>query len=119
MKESQQKDVIRCREILDEKYIQWEEKKMFGGVCFMVEDKMCFGTYKQALIMRIDPDRKDFLLKKKGASLMKMGERTMSGFIEVLPSAYRTKRMLSFWIQECLDFNPKAKSSKKKKKKKK
>ena len=36
----------RLRNVLKVKNVAWQEKRMFGGHCFMVDDKMCFGTFK-------------------------------------------------------------------------
>lgn len=96
------------------KKVSWVEKKMFGGNCFMVDDKMCFGTYKGGLMLRIDPDETDELIKREGAGQMIHGGRPMNGYLFVEPEGYDSDEDLNFWIQKCLDFNPKAKASKKK-----
>jgi len=104
----------RMYNIMSEKKILWIEKKMFGGNCFMVDDKMCFGTYKGGLMVRIEPDEMEELLKRTGASQMIHGGRPMKGYLFIEPEGYDTEADLEFWIQKCLDFNPKAKASKKK-----
>ena len=45
----------RTREIIAETHKKVEEKKMFGGLCFMVNDKMCVGVEKERLMVRLDP----------------------------------------------------------------
>ena len=57
----------RLRELLRANKIEWLEKKMFGGTCFMVDDKMCFGTYRGGLMARVDPDQIDEYVKRNGA----------------------------------------------------
>lgn len=47
----------RIRNTLNELNTYWTEKKMFGGICFMVDEKMCFGTFKEGLMVRINPRR--------------------------------------------------------------
>jgi len=104
----------RIRNIMKDKKVSWTEKKMFGDDCFMVHDKMCFGTYKGGLMARIDPSDTDELLDHKGATQMIHGGRPMNGYLFVEAEGYDSDIDLEFWIQKCLDFNPKAKSSKKK-----
>jgi TfoX/Sxy family transcriptional regulator of competence genes len=88
---------------------------MFGGDCFMVDDKMCFGTYQGGLMARVEPEEMDTYTQRQGAEQMIHGGRPMKGYLMIQAEAYDTEEDLEFWIQQCLDFNPKAKSSKKKK----
>ena len=103
------------RVVMKEQKITWNEKKMFGGDCFMVDDKMCFGTYKGGMMMRVDPEEVDDLAKITAAEPMIHGGRPMTGYIMVDPPGFDSDDDLEFWIQKCMEFNPKAKSSKKKK----
>ena len=104
------------RNILVSKEVIWVEKKMMGGITFMVDDKMCFGTFKGGLLCRIDPEEREELLSKNGAEIVKQGGREMKGYVHVQPEGYESDEELKFWISKCLEFNPKAKASKKKKK---
>jgi TfoX/Sxy family transcriptional regulator of competence genes len=88
---------------------------MFGGVCFMVDDKMCFGPGPMGMMMRIDPDEEAELLQRAGVSQMKHGNRTMKGYLALDEETMDSDEELDFWIGKTLEFNPKAKSSKKKK----
>ena len=106
----------RIRTILMEKHVAFNEKKMMGGLCFMVDDKMCMGVEKNKLMARIDPDIYDKALMKKGAMEMTFTGRTMKGFVFVEQEGIDMDNDLDYWVQLCLDFNPKAKSSKKNKK---
>ena len=90
-----------------------EEKRMFGGLCFMVDNKMCIGVVKNELMARVDPEEYDELLKKSGAREMDFTNRPMKGFIFVQPEGLDSSESLDFWIDKCLKYNPKAKSSKK------
>ena len=105
----------RIRIILRDKRVMFDEKKMIGGLCFMVDDKMCVGVEKNKLMARIDPDFYEQALTKKGCREMDLTGRTMKGFVFVEPVGVDMDRDLEYWVQLCLDFNPKAKSSKKKK----
>jgi TfoX/Sxy family transcriptional regulator of competence genes len=96
-----------------EKGIHVEAKKMMGGICYLVNDKMCAGIVKNKLMARIDPAIHDECLKKKGCHEMDFTGRPMKGFVFVDPEGIDTEDELSEWIQICLDYNPKAKSSKK------
>lgn len=107
----------RVRNILLAREVDWIEKRMMGGLTFMVDDKMCFGTYKGGLLCRIDPDNKEKLLEETDADIVRQSGREMKSYVLVQPNGYETDEQLAFWINECLAFNPKAKSSKKKKKK--
>ncbi len=105
----------RMRTILTIKNIDWIEKNMMGGKCFMVDDKMCFGTFKGGLMCRVEPLETEILLTKEGSSIMELGGKEMKGYLFVQPNGFSTENELEFWISKCLAFNPKAKSSKKKK----
>lgn len=110
--------IDRMRHILETKGAIWEEKKMMGGLCFMVDDKMCFGTYKGGLMARVEPTEIAVLTERLGATQMIHGGRPMTGYVFVEAEGLDAEDDLAFWIEKCLAFNPKAKSSKKKKKKK-
>ena len=101
----------RINNILARKKVKWIGKRMFGGYCFMVDDKMCFGTYKGGLMARVDPEEIGTLCTREGAEQMLHGGKTMTGFLWIEPSAYDTEADLEFWIDRCLVFNPKAKAS--------
>jgi TfoX/Sxy family transcriptional regulator of competence genes len=92
-----------------------EVKKMFGGVCFMVNDKMCVGVMKDEMMCRIDPDLRDELMEKDGCHQMDFGGRPMKGILLVNEYGMKTKKEFDYWIDLCLAWNPKARSSKKKK----
>lgn len=106
----------RIADALTVKGIEFEEKKMFGGVCFMVDDKMLAGANRDAkLMVRVDPEEEEPLLQREGVSLMEQSGRSMHGFLYIEPGAFESDEELSFWLDKCLEYNPKAKSSKKKK----
>jgi len=107
----------RVRELLvDQKKV--EEKKMMGGLTFMVNDKMCVGILNDELMARIDPDVYEEALNRRGAREMDFTGRSMKGFVFVGPDGTSSKKELDYWMALALDFNKKAKASKKSKKKK-
>ena len=106
--------VERIRRVLKDNKVQWGEKRMFGGCGFMVDDKMLCGTYKGNIMARVDPEEVEELLTRSGVEQMIHGGRPMTGYLSVLPESFDLDDELEFWIGKCLEFNPKAKSSKKK-----
>ena len=108
----------RIRLVLKEKNASFEEKKMFGGICFMVDGKMCMGVANhEELMARIGPEQYEMALKKPGCKEMNFTGRSMKGYVFVEPEAIDMDDDLAYWVQLCLDFNPLAKASKKRKKK--
>lgn len=93
-----------------------EEKKMMGGLTFMVNDKMCVGIVDNKLMCRIDPEAYDEALTRKGCIPMDFTGKPMKGFIYVTEDGIKTQKELENWINLALDFNSRAKASKKKKK---
>jgi hypothetical protein len=74
---------------------------------------MAVGIMKDFILARIDPEIYQSSLKKKGCRPMDFTGRIMKGFIRVDPIGIDLDTDLEYWIQLCLNFNPKAKSSKK------
>lgn len=105
----------RMRQTLKELNVNYFEKKMMGGLTFMVDDKMCVGIIKNDLMARIDPEFYEEAIRIKGCREMDFTGRPMKGFVLIEPVAVDMNDNLSFWIQKALDYNPMAKSSKKKK----
>jgi len=93
------------------------EKQMFGGVCFMVNGKMCVGVIKENMMCRIDPAVADLVVEEPGCRPMDFQTRPMKGYVYVSEEAMRTKKEFERWINLCLDFNKVAKAAKPKKKK--
>lgn len=105
----------RISGILKDKKIIFVEKKMMGGLCYMVDDKMCVGIIKNNLMARIDSEIYALLLQKPGCKEMDFTGRPMKGFVMVEPVGIDMDEDLEYWIDLCLEFNPRARSSKKKK----
>jgi len=93
-----------------------EEKKMFRGVTFMVNGKMCISAGNDEMMCRIDPDVFEAAVEKPGCRPMVHNGRTMKGFVFVNEESIRNKKEFNYWISLALDFNKKAKASSKKKK---
>lgn len=99
--------------------LEVEEKHMFGGICYMVNDKMCVGVIKEDMMCRVEPDREEEYLKMKGARPMDFAGRPMKGYVYISEEGLRSKKDMDFWVKQCLDYNPKANASKKRATKKK
>ena len=96
--------------------IKIEEKKMFRGLTFMVDGKMCVCVSGENLMCRFDPALQDELEDKIGFQAMVMKDREYKGYCYVSPDGIKTKKNFEFWLSLCIDFNKTAKSSKKQKK---
>jgi len=106
----------RIRRVFSDRKIRAREKKMMGGLTFMVNDKMCVGIVKYDLMARIDPTIFEQALTRTGCRTMDFTGRTMRGFVFVSPEGTDSDKDLEYWVDLALEYNPKAKSSKKSKK---
>lgn len=106
--------VKRIRELLVD-LPKVEEKKMFRGMTFMVDDKMCISVASDEIMCRIDPAIHASLVEKNGVSTVRMKGRDYIGYVLVKEEVLKTKKELSYWVNLALQFNKLAKSSKKKK----
>jgi TfoX/Sxy family transcriptional regulator of competence genes len=93
-----------------------EEKKMMGGLTFMVNGKMCVGIIKDELMCRIDPVIHNTVVEMNGCRTMDFTKRPMIGYILVDDTGMRTNKEFDYWIGLALEFNKYAKASKKRKK---
>lgn len=106
----------RIERILNDKSVVYEAKKMMGGLCYMIDEKMCLGIVKNTFMARVGEEQYPSLVDKKGARPMDFTKRPMKGYLFIESEGIDFESDLEFWIQRCLDFNPFAVSSKKKKK---
>ena len=86
----------RVREIIALTNKKVEEKKMFGGLCFMVDDKMCVGVESERMMVRLDPAVFDEAIEKEGCGPMDFTGKVMKGFVFVGADVLKTKK--SNWI---------------------
>ena len=87
------------------------EKKMFGGITFMVDGKMCISVGRGRLMCRIDPELHDSAIKRSGVRTVRMKGRAYRGFVHVREEAVASARDLGYWVRTCLAFNKRARSS--------
>ena len=109
----------RVRELISLTHKIIEEKAMFGGLCFMVNDKMALGVEKERLMVRLDPAKYEEVMEREGCKPMDFTGKIMKGYVFVDADVLNTKRKLEYWIKLALEYNKIAKPSKKRSPKKK
>jgi len=95
----------RIRNSLHEKKVPFHEKKMMGGLTFMVHDKMCVGIVKNDLMARIGKDNYESAIKKQGSRQMDFTGKPMKGYVFLEPEAIDMDVELEYWIDLSLEFN--------------
>lgn len=104
---------LRVRDLLAGQPIVLE-KKMMGGLCFMVDGKMCVGIVRDDLMARIAPEMMETAYTRRGCRPMDFTGRPMKGFVFVAPEGTEAPEDLEYWVDLALAFNPFAQASKKK-----
>ena len=102
----------RVTDLLTARHAPFETKAMMGGLCFMVNDKMCLGVTGTRLMVRLDPAVQEESLQRPGCKPMDFTGRPMKGFVYVFPEGHESDPQLRHWVNLALAFNPKAKASK-------
>jgi TfoX/Sxy family transcriptional regulator of competence genes len=92
----------RIRAQLDR--IPFVEKKMFGGIGFLLNGNMACGVHKDAMIVRVDPEKHGSLLKKPHVRPFDMTGRPMKGWLVVDQDGFKTDKQLNTWIKEGVEF---------------
>ena len=80
------------------------EKKMFGGLGFLLNGNMACGVNKDNLIVRVDPEKHATLLKKPHAKPFDLTGRPMKGWLVVGADGVKTEKQLSTWVKEGVEF---------------
>jgi TfoX/Sxy family transcriptional regulator of competence genes len=94
-----------------------QEKKMMGGLVFMVNEKMCVGVDKDRksgddrLMVRVGKAAHEELLQRKGCREMDFTGKAMKGFLFVYPEGTDGEMDLDFWVSKALEFNTEARKS--------
>jgi TfoX/Sxy family transcriptional regulator of competence genes len=93
----------RIRELLpgDESLV---EKKMFGGVGFMLQGNMACGVNKDDLIVRVGPDGYDEAVVRPNARPFDFTGKPMKGWIMVGPEGYESDEDLQVWVEQGIVF---------------
>ena len=80
------------------------EKKMFGGVGYLLNGNMACGVNKDNLIVRVDHEKHATLLKMPHAKPFDLTGKPMKGWLMVEPGGYETPEQLAAWIKEGIGF---------------
>lgn len=102
----------RVRELLAH-LSEVEEKRMFRGITFMVNGKMCISAGDDSYMFRIDPAMHEELLKRPGCSTVIMKGREYKGYVRVKDSSVPARKQLAYWVSLALEFNKKLLQEKK------
>lgn len=86
------------------RYPKATEKAMFGGICFMLNGRMCVGIARDELMVRVGPDAYEHALGQRHVRPMDFTGRPMRGYIFVEPDGCRDLRALERWITRAADF---------------
>src|ERR1700749_1781505 len=95
-----EKLVNRIREALAERKIEnVEEKKMFRGICFMVNGKMCVCVSNDEMLCRVGPSYKEDL-EKHGVRGMIRNGKALKDFVFISEEAMKASKAFNYWIEK-------------------
>jgi len=80
------------------------EKRMFGGIAFMVRGNMCCGVIGDRLMLRVGPKGYESVLSRPHVSAMDFTGRPMKGMVYVEPAGFASPRDLKTWIERAMEF---------------
>lgn len=80
------------------------EQKMFGGAGFLLRGNMCFGIWKDNLILRLGERQAQNALKKKNVRPFDITGRAMKGWVMVAPEGIRSEVSLKRWVLLAVEF---------------
>ena len=103
----------RATDFFTSKRVSFYTKRMFGGLCYMVNEKMCIGVMSDRLMLRLGTEIAEAVADAEGVLPMDFTGRPMPGFIYVTAETLDAEAALRVWLQRALDYNPRAKASKK------
>jgi TfoX/Sxy family transcriptional regulator of competence genes len=81
-----------------------QEKKMFGGIGFLLNGNMLVGVWKDSLIVRLGPEEGDDALKEPHVSEFNITGRPMKGWLLVAAEGVEDDDALSGWIQRAVKY---------------
>lgn len=82
----------------------FESKKMFGGLCFMLSGHMCCGIVGDTLMARVGPDQYADCLQRPHSREMDFTGRAMKGMVYVAPEGIADDSDLTEWVRICVDY---------------
>lgn len=81
-----------------------EEKKMFGGVGFLLHGNMACGVHKDSMIVRVAPEKHKQLLARPHTRSFDMTGRPMKGWLVIDPDGCRSEAQLADWVNEGVEY---------------
>lgn len=81
-----------------------QPRKMFGGVGYLLRGNMCFGIWKDYLIIRVGEEQAEKDFKLKGTKPFDITGRAMKGWVMVAPQAMKTPASLKKWVDQAVKF---------------
>jgi TfoX/Sxy family transcriptional regulator of competence genes len=81
------------------------QKRMFGGLCFMLNGNMLVGTFRKGFMARVSKQDHAEAMSRPGASAMTMKDKVMEGFILVEADAVESDDALQSWVDWALAYN--------------
>ena len=93
----------RIREILEEEP-GFAEKKMFGGICFLLFGNMVCGIINDDLIVRVGADQYQEMLKLKHTKKFDITGKPMKGWVMILSKSLDTDKALHTWVRRGVSF---------------
>ena len=81
-----------------------EEKKMFGGVGFMVDGNLACGVIGDELILRVNPEETQLVLSQPHTRMFDMTGKPMRGWVVVMPQGLQTAADLNRWVRQGVEY---------------
>ena len=93
----------RVRELIMD-VAEFSEKKMFGGICFMVDGNMACGVIGYDVIVRVGPHNYEAALRAPGVRIFDFTDRPMKGWVVVTSESHESDEQLADWINQGVTF---------------
>ena len=81
-----------------------DDKKMFGGICHLLNGKMFCGVHKEFLILRLGPDKAENAMKSPHVRPFDITGKPMKGWVMVTEEGFKTAGELKSWLEEAKSF---------------
>ncbi len=91
----------KLEEKIDAAVQRWQylgKKKMFGGICYLLKGNMCFGIWKEFLIIRMDKGQGEQILKDRDVEPFAISGRPMAGWVMVKKTGWKSNAGLAKWL---------------------
>lgn len=93
----------RVREIIED-LPGFNEKKMFGGICWLIHGNMAGGIINDEIIIRVGPENHESALAQPHTRVFDITGRVMKGWVMVSPQGHEDEQDLADWIKKGVDF---------------